>query len=77
MAIDRKKKFFKKKACRFCANNDIKPDYKNVELLNAYVGESGKIEPSRITGTCAKHQRLVSREIKKAREMALIRYIVD
>lgn len=74
MAYQRNKKVFKKKVCRFCANKDIVLDYKNVEVLNKFVAESGKIEPSRLTGTCAKHQRKLAREIKKARQMALLRY---
>lgn len=75
MNNERKQKFFKKKVCKFCANHELVIDYKNVELLQGFVAESGKIEPSRITGTCARHQRKLTREIKKAREMALIRYI--
>ncbi|MCD4650577.1 MAG: 30S ribosomal protein S18 [Candidatus Cloacimonetes bacterium] len=68
----RRKKFFRKKYCKFCANKDLKIDYKNVDSLRSFVAESGKIVPTRITGTCAKHQRSLTREIKKARMMALL-----
>jgi small subunit ribosomal protein S18 len=77
MAYDKKKSRFKKRVCRFCGNREINIDYKNIDLLRNYVSETGKIEPRRITGTCAKHQRLVSNEIKKARQMALIAYVVE
>lgn len=71
----KKKKFFRKKVCRFCINKDLEPDYKNIDLMKKFVAENGKIEPRRITGTCAKHQRKVANEIKKAREMALLAYV--
>jgi small subunit ribosomal protein S18 len=57
---------FRKKVCRFCANNTA-PDYKNPDQLKRYTTERGKILPARITGNCAKHQRAVTAEIKKAR----------
>ena len=78
MAFDRKKSVrFKKKICRFCANRDIVINYKTTEVLKNYISDTGKIEPRRLTGTCAKHQRTVSREIKKARQMALVPYVMD
>ena len=74
MAYNRfkRKKFFRKKVCRFCTSKDLKVDYKDVDLMKKFVAENGKIEPRRITGTCAKHQRKVALEIKKARHMALM-----
>ncbi len=57
---------FRKKVCRFCANKNA-PDYKNPDQLKRYITERGKILPARITGNCAKHQRAVTAEIKKAR----------
>ena len=62
---------FKKKVCKFCANNS-EPDYKNPEQLKRYITERGRILPGRITGTCAKHQRQVAAEIKKARALATL-----
>lgn len=64
--------FFRKKVCFFCKNADVAIDYKDVNLMKRFVAESGKISPRRFTGTCAKHQRKLSVEIKKARQMALI-----
>ncbi|MFP4072311.1 MAG: 30S ribosomal protein S18 [Desulfovibrionales bacterium] len=70
-----KKKFTpRKKFCRFCANADLKLDYKNAELLSDFVNERGKILARRITGTCAKHQRVLTTEIKRSRQMALLFY---
>lgn len=70
-----KRKFFmKKKVCFFCKNKEAVIDYKDVNLMRRFVAESGKIVPRRFSGTCAKHQRKLSTEIKKARQMALIPY---
>jgi small subunit ribosomal protein S18 len=70
----RKRTFFRRtqKICRLCADKVKEIDYKNVNLLQKYVTERGKILPSRITGNCAFHQRQVSRSIKRARIMALL-----
>lgn len=70
----RKKFTPRKKFCRFCANPEIKLDYKNSDLLRDFVNERGKILARRITGTCAKHQRVLTREIKRSRQMALLIY---
>ncbi len=67
--------FFKKRFCFFCRNKDVVIDYKNVDLMKKFVAESCKISPRRFTGTCAKHQRKLVLEIKKARQMALLPYI--
>ena len=66
--------FFKKKVCRFCTQ-DLVADYKNPDQLRRFVTERGKILPRRITGTCAKHQRALSREIKRARVLAYLPYV--
>jgi small subunit ribosomal protein S18 len=66
-----KKTTFKKKVCKFCAQNAV-ADYKNPEMLKRYITERGKILPSRITGTCAKHQRALTTEIKRARVLAYL-----
>jgi small subunit ribosomal protein S18 len=70
----RKKFTPRKKFCRFCANAELIPDYKNVDLLRDFINERGKILARRITGTCAKHQRGLTTEIKRARQMALLFY---
>ncbi len=58
--------------CRFCADPELKIDYKDVETLRRFVTNHGKIRSSRHTGTCAKHQRELARAIKRSRHMALL-----
>jgi len=58
--------------CNFCADKGLEINYKNSSLLKKYVGDTGKIRPRRQTGTCAKHQRLLAKEIKRARHIALL-----
>ena len=63
----------KKKVCQMCAGKDV--DYKNVEVIKKYVSQDkGKILPRRITGACAKHQRHIAEQIKRARAIALLPY---
>ena len=64
----------KKKFCRFSAESFTEIDYKDGELLKGYITETGKIIPSRITGTSAKYQRMLATAIKRARYLALIPY---
>lgn len=66
--------FRRKKFCRFTAEGITDIDYKDLNLLKAYVSESGKIVPSRITGTKAKYQRQLAIAIKRARFLALLPY---
>jgi len=66
--------FRRRKFCRFTADGVEQIDYKDLETLKNYVGESGKIVPSRITGTSAKYQRQLSTAIKRARFLALMPY---
>ena len=66
-----KKRRKKKRVCQFCADKNTKIDYKNVQKLEKYVTERGKILPRRITGTCAKHQRELTRNV------ALLPYTVE
>lgn len=67
----------RKKVCQFCADKTETIDYKDVDKLRKYVTERGKILPKRITGTCATHQREVTRAIKRARIVALLPYTAD
>ena len=62
----------RKKVCYFCANHIDYIDYKDVELLKRYISKKGKILPRRVTGTCAKYQRLLTVAIKRARIMGLL-----
>ena len=66
-------KFFRrKKFCRFTAEKVVEIDYKDLNTLRQYVTETGKIVPSRITGTKARYQRQLSTAIKRARFLALL-----
>ncbi len=63
------------KICQFCADKNVTIDYKQVDLLRRFITEEGKIRPRRQTGTCARHQRVLAREIKRARHLALLPYV--
>ncbi|HEY9032476.1 MAG TPA: 30S ribosomal protein S18 [Pseudomonadales bacterium] len=66
--------FRRRKFCRFTAENVKEIDYKDLETLKAYISETGKIVPSRITGTNAKYQRQLATAIKRARYLSLLPY---
>lgn len=66
--------FRRKKFCRFTAEGVKEIDYKDINTLKSYITESGKIVPSRITGTKARYQRQLSTAIKRARYLALLPY---
>ena len=67
MAEFRKKR---KKVCHMCLGKSV--DYKDVNVITKYISENGKILPRRVTGTCAKQQRHVAEEVKKARFMGFV-----
>lgn len=69
--------FGRKKVCRFCADRNIKVDYKEVNVLKPYLTERAKIIPRRISGNCAIHQREVASAIKRARILALLPFTVS
>ncbi|HHV53185.1 MAG: 30S ribosomal protein S18 [Synergistales bacterium] len=60
------------KVCHFCSDDVKRLDYKEIDKLRRYLTERGKIVPRRVTGNCAKHQRQLTRAIKRARIMALL-----
>ena len=66
--------FRRRKFCRFTAEGVKEIDYKDLETLKAYVSETGKIVPSRITGTKAKYQRQLATAVERARFLALLPY---
>ncbi|EXJ11620.1 MULTISPECIES: 30S ribosomal protein S18 [Nitrincola] len=66
--------FRRRKFCRFTAEGVSQIDYKDLETLKAYITETGKIVPSRITGTKARYQRQLATAIKRARYIALLPY---
>jgi small subunit ribosomal protein S18 len=66
--------FRRRKFCRFTAEGIKQIDYKDLDILKAYITETGKIVPSRITGTRARYQRQLSTAIKRSRYLALLPY---
>ena len=70
----RKKKKVQRKVSRLTIDRVVYIDYKDVGLLRHYVTEGGKIIPRRITGTTAKHQRMLTHSVKLARQIALLPY---
>lgn len=67
----------KKKVCSFCVDKADAIDYKDVNKLRKYVTERGKILPRRITGNCAKHQRMLTEAVKRARNIALLPFTTE
>lgn len=67
----------KRKTCNFCADKVKSIDFKDSPRLKKYLTERGKILPRRITGNCAKHQRILTAAIKRCRELSLIGYILE
>jgi len=68
--------FGRRKVCRYCADKNLKVDYKNAADLKYFVTERGKIVPRRISGNCARHQREVATAIKRGRQVALLPFTV-
>jgi small subunit ribosomal protein S18 len=66
--------FRRRKYCKFTAEGIEEIDYKDLNLLKQYVGETGKVVPSRITGTKARYQRQLATAVKRARFLALLPY---
>ncbi len=60
------------KICQFCADKTVAIDYKNIDMLRRFVTEDGRIRPRRQTDTCARHQRALAGEVKRARHIALL-----
>ena len=69
--------FRRRKVCIFCADKALKMDYKDPRLLSRFITERGKMVPSRITGVCAPHQRGLAKAIKRARNIALLPFLVS
>jgi small subunit ribosomal protein S18 len=67
----------RKRVCSFCIDKIDDIDYKETQKLRKYITERGKILPRRISGNCAKHQRQVTVAIKRARNIALLPYVID
>ena len=67
----------RRKVCQFCVDKATFVDYKDVVKLKKFTSERGKILPRRATGTCAMHQRQLTEAVKRARQVALMPYVVD
>lgn len=63
--------------CKFCVDKVELVDYKDVRRLRGFVSDRGKIVPRRISGSCARHQRQMTRAIRRARSMALLPYTAE
>lgn len=69
-----KRTYHRRKVCKFCADSSLVIDYKDPRTLRYFTTERGKVTPSRISGNCAKHQRVLALAIKRARKIALLPY---
>lgn len=69
--------FRRRKVCRYCSEKDAVIDYRDAGGLKFFVSERGKIVPRRISGNCAKHQRVMAVAIKRARAIALIPFVIS
>lgn len=69
-----RRKYYRRKVCKVCIGK-LTLDYKDPDTLRRFTTERGKIHPRRLTGSCAKHQRLAAREIKRARTLALLPFV--
>lgn len=71
------RKMPRKKVCLFCVDKAQEVDYKDIAKLKKFITEKGKILPRRMSGVCAKHQRMLAEAIKRARVMALLPYVAE
>ncbi len=67
----------RKKVCPLCADKNLVLDYKNADQLKKFINDKGKILPRRATGACAKHQRDITVEVKRARQIAILPYTAE
>src|SRR5258707_15614744 len=69
--------FRRRRVCKFCVEKIDYISYKDTKMLTPFIPERGKIQPRRISGTCATHQRALQTAIKRARQLALVPYVTD
>jgi small subunit ribosomal protein S18 len=69
--------FRRRRVCKFCVEKIDYISYKDMKLLTPFIPERGKIQPRRISGTCATHQRALQKAIKRARQLALVPNVTD
>lgn len=67
----------KKRVCAFCVDKATEIDYKDISKVRKFISERGKIMPRRISGNCAKHQRMLTEAIKRARHIAFLPYTAE
>ena len=70
-------KKIRKKVCPLCSDKNLVLDYKNPDQLKKFINDKGKILPRRATGACAKHQRVITLAVKRARHIAILPYAQD
>lgn len=70
-------RFLRKRFCRFCKDKSESVSYRDIEVLTNFISERGRIIPGRISGNCAKHQRMVNQAIKRAREVAFLPFVSE
>ena len=73
----KRRRFGRRKVCKFCVDKVSLVDFKDVRRLRSFVSERGKITPRRISGSCARHQRQLTRAIRRARTVALVPYTAE
>ena len=70
----KRRRFGRRKVCKFCVDKVSLIDYKDIRRLRSFVSERGKITPRRISGSCSRHQRQLTHAISRARTVALVPY---
>jgi small subunit ribosomal protein S18 len=73
----KRRRFGRRKVCKFCVDKILAVDFKDVKRLRTFVTERGKIIPRRISGNCARHQRQLTRSLKRVRTVALIPFSAE
>ena len=73
--VKKGRRILRKRPCRLCKEKVKDLDYKDVDYLNRFISDRGKIISSRISGSCAKHQRMVANAVKRARLAALLPFV--
>ena len=73
----KRRRFGRRKVCKFCVDKVDLVDFNDVRRLRSFVSERGKITPRRISGSCARHQRQLTRAIRRARTVALVPYTAE
>jgi small subunit ribosomal protein S18 len=73
----KRRRFGRRKVCKFCVDKVIAADYKDVKRLRTFVTERGKIIPRRISGNCARHQRQLTSALKRVRTIALVPFTAE